>query len=139
MTGPSMADLVRIAYGGPLDETTYRRQAEDFARETLGYAHWHAGNVRTAHGGFSQQGQTGWPDDVFLRPPRFVAVEFKGPSTPFDKRGEQKKCLNLLRACGLEVFVWRSGTVTLEEIANYLMAKLRPSCPWSDPAVIGPW
>ncbi len=124
-----------------LGETGYRRQAEQLAGDSkqgiLGYRVFHPPNCRKQSGAYSSQGITGWPDTTFIRPPRIVYVEFKAAKTPF--KPAQPPTLNLLRACGVEVFVWREGVVSLEEIANYLRPKERPSGPWTDPAIIGPW
>lgn len=108
-----------------LGETAYRRQAEDIARDTLGYKIFHPPNCKTRSGAWSSAGITGWPDTTFLRPARIVYVEFKGVATP--TTAKQIETLDLLRECGAEVFFWREGTVTLEEIANYLRPKDRPS------------
>ncbi len=122
-----------------LGETDYRRRAETMAKELFGYKVFHPPNCRKASGAWSSQGITGWPDTTFVRPPRIVYVEFKGARTPTS--AQQYATLNLLRACDCEVFIWREGVVTIDEIANYLRWK-NPQTdqgPWSDPAIIGPW
>jgi hypothetical protein len=149
MAGLTYAELIKLAYGGPQTEDTFRRHVEQGAEELFGWWHWHAGNVRKPHGGFSQTSNTGMVDDTFLRPPREVRVEFKGLTGKLTKgswtkdgrkyRPGQIDTLNALRLCGVEVFVWRVGVVTLEEVLNYLRPRERPPCPWSDPAIIGPW
>jgi hypothetical protein len=47
----------------------------------------------------------GWPDLALWRPPEFVLAELKTEKGRF--RPDQLRVLDALRACGLEVYVWR--------------------------------
>lgn len=123
-------------------EDEIRRGVEDFASGTkrrpgVGWLSFHPPNCKTQSGRYSSGSITGWPDTTFIRAPRIVYIEFKGLTTPFTDK--QRETLNALRACDVEVFLWRAGEVTLQEMCSYLVPWKRPVCPWSAPSIIGPW
>lgn len=103
-------------------ETEYRLEAEKLAR-TIGYVVTHPPNCRQKSGKWSQASNTGWPDSTFMRPPRMFFVEFKGPKTIIT--AEQQAMIELLRACGQEVYVWRSTEVSYQQIAEALVRRAR--------------
>lgn len=123
-------------------EDEVRRSVEDFASGTkkkpgLGWLSFHPPNCKTQSGRWSSGSITGWPDTTFVRPPRIVYIEFKGVTAPFTDK--QRETLNALLACDVEVFRWHVREVTLTEMCSYLIPWKRPECPWTDPAIVGPW
>lgn len=101
-----------------LSEADYRRGIVELARDRLGYKVRSVLNARTKQGRWTTGGMSGWPDLTLIRPPRIVFAELKGPTTP--TTDEQHATLALLRACGLEAYLWRSGETSLQEIAEML-------------------
>jgi hypothetical protein len=53
----------------------------------------------------SRRSEPGFPDRVFVRPPRLLIVEFKTDTGRV--RPDQRRWMDALRACGLDVRVWR--------------------------------
>jgi hypothetical protein len=61
-------------------------------------------------------GKRGFPDLVLCRPPRLLFVELKSEKGRLSK--DQQEWLDALRACGVEVYVWRPSD--LERITEIL-------------------
>jgi hypothetical protein len=68
-------------------------------------AHFRA--ARTEHGWRTpvQADGAGWPDLVLVRPPELIVAELK--SVAGRVQPHQKRWIAMLRACGVEVTVWR--------------------------------
>lgn len=112
-----MTRLARLV-GGPLSERDYQQQIIDLAR-SLGYRVKHDMPARTKNGKWvTPVTETGWPDLVMWRPPRLLMAEIKGPKTELTPI--QHDTIVQLVACGVEVWLWRSGETTLQEIAEIL-------------------
>lgn len=112
-----------------LSETEYARQIAKLAR-TLGYKVVHHRPGKSKAGRWSTPTtEKGWPDDTFIRPPRILCAELKGPTTLTTP--EQLEMLALLSACGIETYLWRSGETSLQQIADILAPRVRrePPCP----------
>ena len=76
-----------------------------------GWMHYHTYNSRRSN--------PGWPDLVLCRQPELIIVELKSAKGQVTK--DQKKWLIGLRACGVEVYVWRPQhwlNGTIEERLN---------------------
>jgi hypothetical protein len=61
-------------------------------------------------------GKRGFPDLVLCRPPRLVFVELKSETGKLST--DQQEWLEALRACGVEVYVWRPSD--LEQVTTIL-------------------
>ena len=61
-------------------------------------------------------GKRGFPDLVLCRPPRLIFVELKSETGKVST--DQQEWLKALRACGVEVYVWRPSE--LERITGIL-------------------
>jgi hypothetical protein len=61
-------------------------------------------------------GKRGFPDLVLCRPPRLLFVELKSEKGKVSN--DQREWLDALRACGVEVYVWRPSE--LERITAIL-------------------
>lgn len=77
--------------------------------QLAGYTGWRAyhppDNRPSTNTGRVQRVTPGWPDVVLWRPPEIIVVELKAQGGRV--RPEQSVVLDELRACGLEVHVWR--------------------------------
>lgn len=105
-----------------MNEHDYESRVVELARK-LGYQAVHARPCREKSGRWTTPlTEKGWPDWCFIRPPRIVFAELKGTHTPL--RREQQPFLDTLRACGLEAYLWRAGTTSLQDIADILTAKV---------------
>lgn len=91
-----MRETVRTI--GPADLTEKQWQAM-----VVKYAHDQGWWVRHDHD--SRRSEPGWPDLVFIRPPRIIFAELKAEDGKL--RREQPHVMGLLRACELPVFLWR--------------------------------
>lgn len=117
--------MTRLAHipDGPMSERDYQAQIVTLAR-TLGYRVKHDMPGRTKSGKWvTPVTEEGWPDLVMWRPPRILMAEIKGGRTPLTDI--QHATILELRACGLEVYVWRSGVNTLQSIGDILYGKTR--------------
>jgi len=109
------------------DERTYQHDVLQLL-ELLGYRSVHHRPLRTRHGwetGLQGAGSKGWPDILAVRTRpdptgrhRIIAIELKGARGRVEP--DQRVWLGLLAAAGVECFVWRSGTDTLQAIAEVL-------------------
>ena len=61
-------------------------------------------------------GKRGFPDLVLCRPPRLLFVELKSEKGKVSN--DQREWLDALRACGVEVYIWRPSD--LEQITAIL-------------------
>lgn len=106
------------ATAGPprLTEAAFQRQIEEVAA-LLGY--------RRYHGWISVRSEPGWPDLVLARPGRLLFVEVKGPRAAVTL--PQREWLALLRATGAEVYCWRAGRISIQQIADCLSASQQPA------------
>lgn len=97
-------------------ETEFQREVIKIAK-SLGWYVYHAlpGQGRNRHLTLFI-GKRGFPDLVLCRPPRLIFAELKSergkPST------DQMEWLDALRACGVEVYLWRPSD--LETVADVL-------------------
>lgn len=86
------------------DVARARRQEEERLLQTIKTAarllHWEVYHTRDARGS-----DPGWPDLVLCQPPRLLIRELKADGAYPDRR--QRAWLAALRACGLDVGVWR--------------------------------
>ena len=57
----------------------------------------------------SRRSAPGFPDAVFLRRPRVLFVEFKAERGRLTN--DQRACLEELRACGQEAYLWRPSDI----------------------------
>jgi VRR-NUC domain len=80
----------------PITERRFQQQVTDYA-ELMGWHWWHT--LR------SEGSPKGWPDLVLIRRPRIVFVELKGQRTPVT--ADQQACIDDLRACGQEAWIFR--------------------------------
>jgi hypothetical protein len=109
------------------DEDDFQRGILELL-ELLGYRAVHHRPLRTRHGwatGLQGAGSKGWPDILAVRTRpdlggrhRIVAIELKGVRGRVEP--DQRVWLGLLAAAGVECHVWRSGTDSLQEIAEVL-------------------
>lgn len=79
-----------------ISERDWQQTVCDFAQLTR-WAVWHDHD--------SRRNAPGWPDLTLLRPPRIVFAELKTERGRL--RPAQQTMIDLLRACGQEVYVWR--------------------------------
>lgn len=79
-----------------MTEAALQRAVLDTAA-LYGWDHMHHADSRRAH--------AGWPDLVLCRPPRCLFVELKTDRGRV--RPDQRRWLQQLAACGLEVGLWR--------------------------------
>lgn len=94
----------------PRDESGYLRAITRLA-QMLGYTIYHTHDSRRSN--------PGWPDLVLCRPPRLIVAELK--SARGRLRRAQVAWLDLLgEVPGIETYVWRDGTDSLDEIARIL-------------------
>lgn len=115
-----MTRLAKII-DGAMTERDYQAAIVDLAR-TLGYRVKHDMPGRTKNGRWvTPVTEKGWPDLVMWRPPRLLMAEVKGRATGLTT--EQVETLRELSYCGVEVYVWRSGVHSLQEIAEILARK----------------
>lgn len=77
-------------------EKQFQRQVVELAK-LLGWRFYHT--LR------SEGSPPGWPDLVLIRRPRVIFAELKSERNALTS--PQRACLEELRACGQEVFVWR--------------------------------
>lgn len=80
----------------PLEEQ-FRQAIRQVAKQ-LGWKCWHTRN--------SVGSDAGWPDEVLVRPPRFLVVELKAPDGRFSEA--QRDTLELIAKCGIEAYAIRS-------------------------------
>ena len=87
-------------------EKEFQRSVIEYAR-MMGWRIHHTRPALTQSGRWITpvQGDVGFPDLVLCRPPRLIFAELKSergkPST------DQMEWLDALRACGVEVYLWR--------------------------------
>jgi hypothetical protein len=106
-----------------MNEAEWSKQVVSVAHQ-LGYRSVHQRPCREGRSGKWTTPTTikGWPDWTFIRPPRLVFAELKGDTTPM--RPGQQEMLDLLAACGeAEAYLWRSGAITLQAIAEVLASR----------------
>ena len=115
-----------------LTEADYQAAIITIAR-TLGYETAHVPPVMSARGRWGAQGATGLPDLLLARPGRCVWAELKSAGGKVSPA--QQKWLDVLRASGQEVHLWRVGVDSVQDIASILQAR-RPS-PAASPAKHG--
>jgi hypothetical protein len=90
----------------------HRLTEKEFQAQVLTLARWCG--WWAFHPFDSRRSAPGWPDLALLRPPRVLFVELK--SDRGRVTAEQEWVLEALRACGLEVCVWRpSDWAEIEE------------------------
>jgi hypothetical protein len=109
------------------DEREFQRAVLELL-ELLGYRAVHHRPLRTRHGwatGLQGAGSKGWPDILAVRTRpelagrhRIIAIELKGACGRVEP--DQRAWLGLLAAAGVEVHIWRSGTDSLQQIAEVL-------------------
>lgn len=100
-------------------EEQFRQAAREVAKQ-LGYRCWHQRDSRGS--------DVGWPDEVWIRPPRLLFVELKAPEGTYTEG--QRDALELLAACGAEAYAIRStGDRARDQasIANLLSPHARPA------------
>jgi hypothetical protein len=97
-------------------EREFQREVIKIAK-SLGWYVYHAlpGQGRNKHLTLFI-GKRGFPDLVLCRPPRLVFVELKSKAGKLST--DQQEWLDALRACGVEVHVWRPSD--LERITAIL-------------------
>lgn len=122
---PDPVELATAAWHDPYDELApieeqFRQAARQVARQ-LGY--------RCFHQYDSRRSDPGWPDEVWLRPPRLIFAELKAPRGEYTE--EQRDTLELLqRIDGVEVYAIRStGDRARDQasIASLLSPRARPA------------
>jgi hypothetical protein len=95
----------------------------DLSREVLRLAHvsrWLAHQMRWSYRSRTvAKGDTGFPDWIFVRPPRLIAVELKDATAqPYPN---QERWLQAMRECdGIEVYLWRPADLLEGRITEVL-------------------
>jgi hypothetical protein len=97
-------------------EREFQREVIKIAK-SLGWYIYHAlpGQGRNKHLTLFI-GKRGFPDLVLCRPPRLLFVELKSGTGKLST--DQQEWLEALRACGVEVYVWRPSD--LEQVTAIL-------------------
>ena len=80
----------------PQTEKSFQSQVVRYA-ELMGWRYWHT--LR------SEGSPKGWPDLVLIRRPRILFVEIKAQRTPVTR--DQQACIDALRACDQEAWIFR--------------------------------
>lgn len=97
-----------------------------FVARRLGYQVRHVPSHRPAAGARRRGAgsATGLLDLFLVRPPRSLWAEVKGSATV--DRHSQLDMIELLIGCDAEVYYWKAGAISLQEVADILAPRRRP-------------